>query len=158
MAPEIRLPGTSEAGAIAELWHAGWHDAHAGLVPEALTRVRTRESFAARLPSIWAGLRVAGPVGGAAGLAVATGDELNQLYVAREVRGTGLAARLLADAEARLRAGGARTAWLACAIGNVRAARFYEKQGWHLSGTDMHDLSATGYAIPLEVWRYEKEL
>jgi hypothetical protein len=55
MAPEIRLPGTSEAGAIAELWHAGWHDAHAGLVPEALTRVRTRESFAARLPSIWRG-------------------------------------------------------------------------------------------------------
>jgi GNAT superfamily N-acetyltransferase len=89
---------------------------------------------------------------------VATGDEVNQLYVARSARGTGLAGRLLAEAEARIRAGGARTSWLVCAIGNFRAARLYEKHGWHLSATGMHDLSATGYAVPLAAGRHEQAL
>src|SRR5215210_254687 len=39
-------------------------------------------------------------------------------------------AALLDDGEARLARRGVRTAWLACAIGNNRAARFYEKRGW----------------------------
>lgn len=41
---------------------------------------------------------------------------------------------LLADAERALRHGGVITAWFACAIGNSRAERFYEKQGWHRNG------------------------
>jgi GNAT superfamily N-acetyltransferase len=42
-----------------------------------------------------------------------------QLYISSAARGSGLAAPLILDAEARLRKDGVRRAWLACAIGNV---------------------------------------
>jgi ribosomal protein S18 acetylase RimI-like enzyme len=56
-------------------------------------------------------------------------DELYQLYVSATARGTSAAAALIADAELRLRERGTATAWLSCAIGNERAATFYEKSG-----------------------------
>jgi ribosomal protein S18 acetylase RimI-like enzyme len=40
-----------------------------------------------------------------------------------------VAAALIADAEAMLAEHGVEMAWLACAVGNNRAARFYEKSG-----------------------------
>jgi GNAT superfamily N-acetyltransferase len=86
------------------------------------------------------------------------GDELYQLYVSALARGTGVAAALIADAEARLRAGGVQLAWLGCAIGNDRAARFYEKSGWHRVGTVVERLETSSGEFPLEVWRYEKSL
>jgi ribosomal protein S18 acetylase RimI-like enzyme len=86
------------------------------------------------------------------------GDELYQLYVSAEARGTGVAAALIADAEARLAAHGVRTAWLACAIGNDRAARFYEKSGWRRAGTVVSELDTPAGIFRLDVWRYEKDL
>jgi ribosomal protein S18 acetylase RimI-like enzyme len=86
------------------------------------------------------------------------GDELYQLYVAAQSRGSGVAAALIDDAEAELAKAGVRTAWLACAIGNDRAARFYEKRGWHRTGTMINQLETTAGIYPLEVWRYEKAL
>jgi ribosomal protein S18 acetylase RimI-like enzyme len=56
-----------------------------------------------------------------------------------------------------MRAAGVETAWLACAVGNDRAARFYEKQGWHRAGTVMHEPDDSGGFV-FEVWRYEKRL
>jgi len=50
------------------------------------------------------------------------------------------------------------TAWLTCAIGNMRAARFYEKCGWQRVGTMINPLDTTAGIFPLEVWRYEKQL
>ena len=70
-----------------------------------------------------------GPRGAPLGFTMLKGDEVYQLYVSREARGRGVAAALMADAEQRLAARGVSDAWLACAIGNERAARFYEKQG-----------------------------
>jgi hypothetical protein len=53
---------------------------------------------------------------------------------------------------------GAETAWLSCAIGNERAARFHEKSGWRRVGTMLdHPETARG-PFPLETWRYEKSL
>jgi ribosomal protein S18 acetylase RimI-like enzyme len=86
------------------------------------------------------------------------GDELYQLYVAAASRGSGVAAALIADGEARLAAAGVETAWLACAIGNDRAARFYEKRGWRRVGTMINQLETPGGIYRLEVWRYEKRL
>ena len=63
-----------------------------------------------------------------------------------------------ADAEATLAARGTRTAWLACAIGNERAARFYEKCGWRRVGSVINHLRTEAGAIELEVWRYEKAM
>ena len=65
---------------------------------------------------------------------------------------------LIDDAEARLAESGITTAWLACAIGNDRAARFYEKCGWHRSGTMVNHLETREGEFLLEVWRYEKPL
>jgi RimJ/RimL family protein N-acetyltransferase len=70
----------------------------------------------------------------------------------------GIAAALVKDAEARLAETGVDTAWLACAIGNERAARFYEKCGWHLAGTMVNHAETADGTFPLEVWRYEKSL
>ena len=58
------------------------------------------------------------------------GDEVEQVFVGRSARGTGLASDLLVEAEQRVAAGGHDSAWLAVVAGNARARRFYEKQGW----------------------------
>jgi ribosomal protein S18 acetylase RimI-like enzyme len=89
---------------------------------------------------------------------VVKNDELYQLFVSAEARGTGVAAALVADAEARLFEAGVKTAWLACAIGNERAARFYEKCGWHRVGTMINHAETSNGTFALEVWRYEKPL
>jgi ribosomal protein S18 acetylase RimI-like enzyme len=86
------------------------------------------------------------------------GDELHQLYVSAQSRGSGIAAALMADAEGRLAESGVTTAWLACAIGNERAARFYEKCGWRRIGVVVSELETPSGILPLEVWRYEKSL
>ena len=92
------------------------------------------------------------------GFYVLKGDELYQFYVSSSARGSGIAAVLMADAETRLREMGVHTAWLACAIGNDRAARFYEKCGWIRTGAVNDDLEVPGGTFALEVWRYEKSL
>jgi GNAT superfamily N-acetyltransferase len=103
-------------------------------------------------------VRVVGPVGSPAGFCITRDDELYQLFVAAESRGSGVAAALLADGEARLAECGVATAWLACAIGNERAARFYEKWGWRPVGNVVIQLDTSSGQFPLEVWRYEKRL
>ena len=65
---------------------------------------------------------------------------------------------LIAKVEAHLREAGVGTASLACAVGNDRAARFYEKRGWLRTGTVTDDVVVPGGTFPLEVWRYEKSL
>ena len=96
--------------------------------------------------------------GAAVGFYIIKDDELYQLYVSAQSRGSGVAAALIADAEARLSEAGVGMAWLACAIGNGRAARFYEKCGWHRAGTmDYRAETSTGEFV-LRVWRYEKPL
>jgi RimJ/RimL family protein N-acetyltransferase len=64
----------------------------------------------------------------------------------------------MADAEALLLERDVHTAWLACAIGNDRAARFYEKCGWLRTGMVNDDVEVPGGTFALEVWRYEKSL
>jgi ribosomal protein S18 acetylase RimI-like enzyme len=64
----------------------------------------------------------------------------------------------MADAEANLASRGLETAWLACAVGNNRAARFYEKRGWHRVRTETSWLQTAEGQIPVEIWRYEKRL
>lgn len=50
---------------------------------------------------------------------------------------------------------GHRRAWLACAIGNHRAARFCQKSGWSLKGVVTIRLDTLDGPIQLDVWRYE---
>ena len=131
---DVRAAAEPEIENLARLWHDGWHDAHGQIVPAELVGLRTVESFAERLRAALAEARVAGPLGDAVGLCIIKDDELYQLYVAAQARGTGVAAALMADAEARLSRRGIRVAWLACVMGNERAASFYEKCGWKRTG------------------------
>lgn len=155
---DVRAAEKREIAALAKIWYDGWHEAHARIVPAELTRQRTLEGFAARLRAALPNVRVVGPTGAPDGLCIIRSDELYQLFVSAPSRGSGVAAALLADAEARISATGVATAWLACAIGNERAARFYEKWGWHRSGTMTYDAETPAGTVPLEVWRYEKAL
>ncbi len=142
---------------LATLWYEGWRDAHDGLLPPDLARRRTLESFRARLEAALPALRVVGPPGSPAGFSFVRDDALCQLYVTAESRGSGIAAALIDEAERRMRDAGVETAWLACAVGNNRAARFYEKRGWRRTGTVLHEPDDSGGNV-FEVWRYEKGL
>jgi GNAT superfamily N-acetyltransferase len=155
---KVRAAQEEELDRLAGIWYDGWHESHARLVPERLTRLRTLPSFRERLQAALPNIRVAGPLGEPLGFCIVQGDELYQLFVAPAARGSGVAAVLTADAEARIRCSGARVAWLACAIGNERAARFYEKCGWSRAGTMVNDAETSEGPFPLTVWRYEKLL
>jgi len=154
----IRAAEEAEVDYLAKLWYDGWQDAHARIVPAELARYRTLESFTQRLRSALPSVRVAGPSGRPLGFSMIKDDELYQLYVSADARGMGVAAALLADAEARLTAMGVATAWLACAIGNERAARFYEKSDWRRAGNMINEVDIPDGLFSLEVWRYEKNL
>jgi GNAT superfamily N-acetyltransferase len=148
-----------EADALAELWYSGWQDAHARILSAELARHRTLGSFRRRMGEHLGDVRVAGELGMPLGFSMLKDDELYQFYVAAAARGSGLAAVLLADAENALRSRGLRKAWLACAIGNDRAAKFYAKGGWTRTRNMINELPLPdGSIYKLEVWRYEKDL
>ena len=154
----VRAAEDAEVDPLARLWYDGWQDAHAAIVPAELTRLRTLESFRQRIQDALPTVRVVGPHGAPVGFCIVKDAELYQLFVSAGSRGSGVATALIADAEARLAASGVETAWLACAIGNARAARFYERQGWCRVGTMVNRLDTSSGEYLLDVWRYEKNL
>jgi GNAT superfamily N-acetyltransferase len=155
---DVRAAEERDVDQLAQVWYDGWHEAHAQILPPELTRIRTLDSFAPRLRAALPHTRVVGPPGVPVGFCIIKGDELYQLFVSASSRGSGIAAALVADAEARLAERGVATAWLACAIGNDRAARFYEKCGWRRAGTMINHADTPNGTFPLETWRYEKSL
>ncbi|MFO7921073.1 MAG: GNAT family N-acetyltransferase [Nioella sp.] len=132
---DLRPATQDDVPALARLWHAGWHEAHAAYTPAALTRLRTVEDFARRLRDALPDIRMAGPALRPLGFCAIRDDELYQLFVADAARGTGLAGRLLADGETRLAARGVGLARLLVGIGNERAGRFYARHGWQETGS-----------------------
>jgi putative acetyltransferase len=152
-------PGTADdADAVAEIWFAGWHPAHAGHVPDGLTERRTLAAFHERAPQRVADTTVAEVDGEVAGFIMVVGDEVEQVYVAPAHQGRGVAAVLLAEAERQVAADGHRVAWLAVAIGNGRARAFYEKQGWTDAADLPYEVVALGETFVSPCRRYEKRV
>ena len=154
----VRPVKPSEADALARMWHDTWHETHAPIVPAELVALRTMGSFRERTEAALPRMRCAGPKGAPLGLCLVTGNELDQIYVAREGRGTGLARRLMEDGCARIAAAGHRTAWLICAEGNGRAAAFYRHLGWRESGEVTGHVEAEGGRFALPCIRFERDL
>ena len=92
---ELRPATPDDATVIARIWHDGWYDGHLGHVADELVALRTRESFDRRAAQRVDDTVVATVDGAAAGFIMVVGDEVEQVYVAPEHRGTGLAAALL---------------------------------------------------------------
>ncbi|SOH93633.1 Acetyltransferase (GNAT) domain-containing protein [Monaibacterium marinum] len=158
MGDPVRTPHLFEREAIATLWHAAWHDSHAELSPQELIAERDFPSFLPRVDREWTDLRIAGPFGAPTGLCITAQDQLSHLFLDTAARGTGLAEQLVMDAKARIAANGHQVAWLSCAVGNIRAARFYEKQGWVRATTHNVTLNLRHITLTLPAWRYEKQL
>jgi ribosomal protein S18 acetylase RimI-like enzyme len=154
----VRSAEAADIDQLAQVWYDGWHDAHVQIVPAELTQLRTLDSFRRRLQAALPSIRVLGSSAAPHGFSILKEEEIYQLYVSAPLRESGAAAALIDDAEARLAAHGIETAWLACAVGNNRAARFYEKRGWHRVGTVAYHAETSAGMFPLEVWRYEKRL
>jgi GNAT superfamily N-acetyltransferase len=154
--PRPALP--ADIAPLTQLWHQSWHDAHATITPAALVAQRTLDTFAKRLVDAGGGLRVAGPVGAPLGLCCITGDHLDQLFIARQAYGTGLAATLLHDGEDRLRAAGVTDAVLDCAVLNHRAARFYAREGWVSQGLMVAAVDSAAPPLEIAVIRFGKHL
>lgn len=126
---EFRPAGPEDATAVARIWHHGWRDGHLGHVPGDLVAARTPESFGTRAAERVGDTVVAIVDDAVAGFVMVVEDEVEQVYVSEDHRGTGVATALLAEAERLVEAGGHRRAWLAVVAGNARARRFYERCG-----------------------------
>lgn len=132
---EIRPAVSGEAEAIVQLWHQGWHDAHAELVPPEVLSFRTKWHFLSWLQEASDTFYVAISGKELMGFVSVKGAEVVKLYVSQGARGSGVASALLSFAERTLRQGGIVEAELLCTAGNGRAERFYQRQGWNLVQT-----------------------
>ena len=151
----IRPATAADMAAVADLWHEGWHAGHAGHVPDGLTALRTLEAFHDRTPSRVADTAVAvDDAGDLLGFVMVVDDEVEQVFVAPAGRGSGVAAVLLAEAERRVAAAGHDEAWLAVVVGNARARRFYERQGWTDEGAFEHAAPVGDGSIAVPCHRY----
>jgi ribosomal protein S18 acetylase RimI-like enzyme len=153
----LRAAVPEDAEAIAAVWHAGWADGHLGHVPEALSAHRTLDDFRRRVPERLPQTMVAIAAGRVVGFVMLHGDEVEQVYVAREARGRGVADALLARAEQQV-SGRAPVAWLAVAAGNARARRFYERNGWTDSGPLDYAAEVAGGTMAVPCRRYTKRV
>jgi ribosomal protein S18 acetylase RimI-like enzyme len=155
---ELRPATPADTDDVADIWHRGWRDGHLGNVPESLLAIRTpgsfRERAAARIPDTTIAVRD----GQVAGFVMVDGDEVEQVYVAAAHRGSGVAQRLLTEAERQVAAGGHRTAWLAVVAGNARARRFYERCGWSDGGAVEYAAEAPDGTIAVPALRYVKQV
>lgn len=157
----VRAAQASDADDVADIWFLGWRDAHLGNVPGALLEARTEESFRERAQRRVPNTTVAVADGTIAGFVMVVGNEIEQLYIGAEHRGSGAAQRLMAYAEELVARAGYSDAWLAVVPGNSRALRFYERCGWSSEGLFEHQAPASdesGPPIPVTAYRYVKRL
>ncbi|HEX8868751.1 MAG TPA: GNAT family N-acetyltransferase [Lentzea sp.] len=150
---ELRRATPEDAPAVARIWYPGWCDAHLGNVPQQLVDARPPESFEPRAVEHVQHTTVATVNGEVAGFVMVIGDEVEQVYVSAEHRGSGVASALLAAAEQAVVANGHTVAWLAVVAGNTRARRFYEREGWTDEGLFTHQAPGS---IPVPAHRYTK--
>jgi ribosomal protein S18 acetylase RimI-like enzyme len=153
----LRPASTSDVAAIAAVWHAGWADGHLGHVPDELVAHRSLGHFLQLVPSRITATTVAIRDGAVVGFVTVHDDEIEQVYVHPDARGTGVAGALLDEGE-RSVARGHRRCWLAVVAGNDRARRFYERQGWRDDGPIDYEADVLSGTVIVPARRYVKDL
>jgi ribosomal protein S18 acetylase RimI-like enzyme len=154
----LRPAVATDVPAVARIWREGWRDGHLGHVPETLVAVRTEASFDERAAARLGDTTIAAARGRVAGFVMVEGDEVEQVYVDRAHRGSGVAVALLVEAERQVAAAGFAEAWLAVAAGNARARRFYERSGWQDRGPFDHPAPGPDGPIPVRCHRYVRRV
>jgi GNAT superfamily N-acetyltransferase len=150
---------TSETDQIARVWCDAWHDGHRGHVPDALISARDQPYFDSRAAEVVSNTIVAREGGRIRGLVVVAGTEVQQLMVAADARGRGIAGSLLREAEQAIAATGAVESWLAVVPGNAAARRLYEARGWIDGGLEQYPApTTTGDVVEVTVHRYTKRI
>jgi len=154
----VRKATPADLAPVALIWQIGWADGHLGHVPSELVRHRGPEQFVSRTRDRLAYTWVAESQGDPMGFVMVKGDEVEQIYVDRAARGTGVAALLLRTAEAEIRGAGYRTAWLAVVAGNQRARAFYARLGWRDAGPMSYLAETEAGPLAIPTHRYEVDL
>lgn len=154
----LRPAVADDANAIAQIWYDGWRDGHLGHVPDELVALRSRESFGERASRRVGDTVVAIVDGQVAGFVMVVGDEVEQVYVSADHRGSGVAGVLLDEAERLIAAGGHRQAWLAVNPGNARARRFYARSGWRDEGLFDYPAETADGPFSTACHRYVKDV
>jgi ribosomal protein S18 acetylase RimI-like enzyme len=148
MALVIRPAEPADALAVARVHVRAWQGAYRGLMADAyLDGLRpedraTRYTFAAPPPAPQTVVALDGDA--VVGFATITTDardpgELLAINVDPDAWRHRVGSALIAEARAGLVAQGCRTATLWLLVGNERAARFYERDGWSFDGTRRTD-------------------
>jgi GNAT superfamily N-acetyltransferase len=90
------------------------------------------------------------------------GAEVVKLYVGAAARGKGVARLLLGYSEKLLARRGIKSAELFCTLGNVRAQKFYVREGWKLSRTFADNLwlpeTAPAESFSVQTQHFKKQL
>jgi GNAT superfamily N-acetyltransferase len=145
--PELRRAGTDDLEAIVDVFMDCWTISYASLMPaglvDAMTREQARQIWASTLAKDAVEVMVAaapepgGRVRGVVGFSLPEPEAgyVASLYVSPGAQGTGTGRLLLAEAEKRLRARGARRARLWVFEENAPSRSFYQRQGWQPDGS-----------------------
>jgi len=166
---DIRLARPEDASAVAEIHVRAWQVAYRTLLPdEYLNGLRpedraARYDFASRdpgRPSTLVAVDGEAICGFATVAPAAQGDapgygELCALYVSPERWGKGIGAVLAKEARKRLSLLGYQQPVLWVLLGNARAERFYERDGWTSDGLRR---AATVWGAAVEEIRYSRNL
>jgi GNAT superfamily N-acetyltransferase len=155
---ELRLARPDDALAVARVHVRAWQVGYRGLMPDAYLAGLRAEDRAARSTCG----RPEGPpttvaiVGDAiAGFVTTHGDELSALNVDPDSWRTGVGSALIAHARDELAAAGVTEAHLWVLVGNTRAERFYERDGWSSDGTQR---IATVWGLEVDELKYLRRL
>lgn len=164
----LRLAESRDALSVARVHVRSWQAAYRGLLPEEyLTEMRAEERakkydlgnrdpfkpqtiVAVERDVVCGFATISAPCGESSSV-----GDLCALYVDPEYWGGGIGRALIAAARERMFVAGNRNAMLWLLKGNVRAARFYERDGWRPDGASR---DATVWGLTVQEIRYRREL
>lgn len=155
---ELRIAVPDDALAVAQVHVRAWQAAYRGMMPaEYLDALRPEERASKYTFARLDGPRTTVAVvdGVVAGFATILGDELLALNVDPESWTRGVGKALIAKVRADLAAAGVVEARLWMLVGNERAGRFYERDGWTTDGTRRID---TVWGVQVDEIEYRRRL